>query len=225
MPDMSIGMLRSGTKPGDMVIRVNTGGVIGGAISTMTNSEFVHGGLAVGENYLIEVNGGLNPDSTGSRLLANIYKTSLYSDDLNGNEYVVYRHLDTNLAEQVAIEASPFVKAGVDVSWSYNLGDALGETCMPTSPGDIDRAELARRAGYVNFGIDEDESVLAVAQREKLNFFCTQWMVWIYNITADKMRKGFSLGISPKQALPGVLVKALDESPYFKYTGKISKSP
>ena len=75
MPNMNIGMIRSATKPGDMLIRVFTGGVIGAVIKGASDgSPFVHGGLAVGQNRMVEVNGGLasNKHSGQGRLLANI---------------------------------------------------------------------------------------------------------------------------------------------------------
>jgi len=220
-----MGMLRTGTKPGDMVIRVKTGSfmqtgdAIAGVISTMTNnSEYVHGGLAVGGNDVIEVSGGLNPDANGSRILANIYKSNLESGDLIHNQYVVYRCINQRLAEQVAIEAFPFVKAGVDSSWGYNTGGGLSAVAFTST---LTHEEEMRRAGYVNYSIDENESVLAVAQKEKANWFCTEWMVWMYNVTADKMRQHISIGIQPKDALPGPLVEALDSCSSFKYMGKI----
>lgn len=211
MPDMHLGMRRGATRPGDMVIRINDGGIIGGVIGGLTKSEFVHGGLAVGQNRLIEVNGGLNPDSTGKgRILANIYMTDLMTD-LKQNSYVVYRCNDAALAEQVAIEAYPFVREGDNKSWGYNLSAAVKSLAGAPAP----------ETGKFLF-IDENESVLAVAMQEKKNWFCTQWMVWMYNKTAEKMRKGISIGVDPKAAYPKALVDALDRCPLFTYQGKIT---
>lgn len=209
MPDLNILMLRTSTKPGDMVIRINTGGMIGGAISVASGSEFVHGGLAIGDNEIVEVNGGLNPDSTGKgRILANIYKTNI-TTDLRDNDYVVYRCNDTELAKQVAIEAAPFVVSGSNSSWGYNLTGAVSSLMSPS----------------VNTGqflyIDENESVLAVARKENRNFFCTEFMVWIYLKTAEKLKKPVSIGVAAKDAYPGALVAALDKSSSFTYIGAI----
>ena len=164
MPDLNVLMPREKTGPGDMLIRYHapylTKGEIGmdpigGFISTASKSPFVHGGLAIGGNEVVEVNGGLNPDSSGnSRILANIYKTNL-TTDLKDNDYVVYRCRDTTLAKQVAIEATVFVKAGTEESWGYNLIDALKSLGSP-SPD----------TGQFLF-VDENESVLSVAMRRK----------------------------------------------------------
>lgn len=209
MPDLNVMMQRTGTKRGDMVIRINTGGAIGGAISAMSGSEFVHGGLAIGGNEIVEVNGGLNPDSTGKgRILANIYKTNI-TTDLKDNDYVVYRCNDTDLATQVAIEASPFVASGSNSSWGYNLTGAVSSLMSPSVT-----------TGQFLY-IDENESVLSVARRENRNFFCTEWMVWVYQKTAEKMRKPLRIGIAPKDAFPGALVTALDKSSSFTYVGAI----
>lgn len=217
MPNLQIGIMRSQTQPGDMVIRLNTGGLIGGVISALTNkSQFVHGGLGAGQNRLIEVNGGLNPDSTGkNRILANIYMSDLFSPDLRTNSYVVYRCIDTDLATQVAIQAYPFVRRGYDNSWGYNLVAALKSTPvwrnLFSATTDADNVQT----------IDANESILDVAELEGKNWFCTQWMVWMYEQVAAKTGRIFNLAIRPKDAYPGALVAALDTSPMFTYQGVI----
>lgn len=219
MPNMNIGMLRDTTKPGDMLIRVFTGGIIGSLIKGVSGgSQFVHGGLAVGQNRLVEVNGGLadNRHSKQGRLLANIYLTDLF-EDLRDVTYVCYRPVDAALGEQVAIEAYPFARRGVDKSFGYNLGAAVKST-----PGwrSLFGPNTSAQTGQFRY-IDENESVLAVARREHLNFFCTQFMVWMYVKTAEKLRVAFQFPLAAKDALPGKLVAALDNSPLFTYQGVI----
>lgn len=217
MPHFNIGMIRGQTKPGDMLIRINEGTELGSihirstVVTALSHSDFVHGGIAAGQNRIIEVNGFLNPETTGkARIVANIYMTDLFSVDLRRNSYVVYRCRDERLGEQVAIEAYPFVRAGYDKSWGYNLVDALKSIIVKDK----------QSTGSLQY-IDENESVLAVAQLEAKNWFCTQWMVWMYEKTAEKMRKGISIGIRAKDAFPGALVTALDRSRDFTYEGVI----
>jgi len=219
MPNLQIGMMRGQTAPGDMLIKINTGGIISKIIQGASGSQFVHGGLAVGESRVIEVNGGLNPDNLGnSRLLANIYMTSLFSPDLRKESYVCYRCNDKDLGTQVAIEAYPFARQGYDKRWGYDIGSAVASTPIwqrlfgtPKQP-----------TGQFLY-IDENESVLAAGNRECREWFCTQWMVWMYFKTAEKMRKGFSFPLQPKLAFPGALVDALDKSSSFTYMGVIRK--
>jgi hypothetical protein len=212
-------MMRGQTGPGDMLIKVNTGGLISKIISGASGSKFVHGGLAVGQSRVIEVNGGLHPDNLGkSRLLANIYMTSLFSPDLRKESYVCYRCTDKELATQVAIGAYPFARQGYDKRWGYDVGAAIASIPIwqrlfgapPTPTGQY-------------LYIDENESILAVANRECREWFCTQWMLWMYFKTAEKLRKGFSFPIAPRVAFPGALVDALDRSPNFSYLGVIDK--
>jgi hypothetical protein len=219
MPNLQIGMMRGGTAPGDMLVKINTGGIISKIISKASSSQFVHGGLAVGQSRVIEVNGGLSPDNLGNgRLLANIYMTSLFAPDLRHESYVCYRCIDTDLATQVAIEAYPFARQGYDKRWGYDVGAAIASTpiwqrLFGTTP---------QATGQFKY-IDENESVLAAGNRECREWFCTQWMVWMYLKTAEKMRKGFSFPLQPKVAFPGALVDALDKSPSFTYIGVIAK--
>lgn len=217
MPYLNIGLMREQTKPGDLLIRINEGTDFGSihirstVVTGLSHSKFVHGGLAAGQNRIIEVNGFLNPDSTGKgRIIANIYMTDLFGVELRRNSYVVYRCRDAALAQQVAIEAHPFVRAGYDKSWGYNLIDALKSIV----------AKDKQKSGSFQY-IDANESILAVAQHEAKNWFCTQWMVWMYEKTAEKMRKGISIGIRAKDAYPGALVDALDRSRDFTYEGVI----
>ncbi|MEK6234321.1 MAG: hypothetical protein N2C14_06390, partial [Planctomycetales bacterium] len=77
-----MGMMRTQTKPGDIVIKTGTTELASKFISWITGgSDYVHGGIAVGPGTLVEVNGGLPKDSRGkSRLMANIYVTDLIKD-------------------------------------------------------------------------------------------------------------------------------------------------
>jgi hypothetical protein len=219
MPNLQIAMMRGQTAPGDMLIKINTGGIISKIISRASDSQFVHGGLAVGQNQVIEVNGGLSPDKLGNgRLLANIYITSLFSPDLRRGSYVCYRCMDTDLATQVAIEAYPFARQGYDKRWGYDVGAAIASTPIWQRLFGV----APQPTGQFLY-IGENESVLAAANHECREWFCTQWIVWMYFKTAEKMRKGFSFPLEPKVAYPGALVDALDRSTNFTYMGVIAK--
>lgn len=218
MPNMNIGMMRTQTRPGDMLIRVFTGGAIGGVISFATNdSQFVHGGIAVGQNRMVEVNGGLNADRhTGQgRILANIYLTDLMTD-LKDVTYVCYRPTDAGLGEDVAIQAYPFARRGVDKSFGYNISAAVKSTPLWRSLFGSAKGEPKE-----DMAIDENESVLSVAMAGKKSFFCTQFMVWIYGMTAKKTGRAWPFPLQAKDAYPGALVSALDASPLFAYQGVI----
>jgi hypothetical protein len=217
MPSLNIGLIRSQTQPGDMLIRINEGTKAGSihirstVVTALSHSKFVHGGIAAGQNRIIEVNGFLSADTRGKgRIGANIYMSDLFGTDLRRNSYVVYRCRDKELGQQVAIEAYPFVHAGTEKSWGYNLPGAI-KSILGKDKQDT---------GSFNY-IDENESVLSVAQHENKSWFCSQWMVWMYEKTAEKMRKGVRVGLRAKDAFPGALVEALDHSPDFTFEGVI----
>lgn len=217
-PANDVGMMRSQTKPGDIMIKLLRGGVIGNFISKLSGgSQYVHGGLAVGEGKLVEVNGGLGRDQLGkSRLLANIYVTDLMKDTRD-TAYDVWRCSDRDLAEEVAIQAYPFAAQGHKKSWGYDLIAALRSTGSGSSAKDTD-------ANRVEAYMEANESVLAVANMDKRAFFCTQFVAWMYYQAA--LRKGRSppdqfVPIASKDAIPSALVAALERSAWFSYVGTI----
>jgi hypothetical protein len=220
IPQQQYGIGREQTKPGDIMIKLNAGGVIGTVISKLTNnSAYVHGGLAVGGCRLIEVNGGLDKDKfRKSRTMANIYVTNLKTDGLD-TSYDVWRCENQELAQEVAIQAYPFAAQGMDKSWGYNLKAAVQSAGLfqwlgKKEAGDADGVAL----------LQENESVLSVANAEKRQFFCTQFVAWIYYQVA--MLKGFDppdqfIPIASKDASPAALVAALEKSAWFRYAGTI----
>jgi len=219
-PSQDIGMMRSQTKPGDLMIKLNRGGVISGFISVVSGgTEYVHGGIAVGNNKLVEVNGGLPADSTGKcRILANIYVTDLMTD-LKHEAYDVWRCDNQPLAEEVAIQAYPFAAQGRKKSWGYDLISALRSTGKGSSAKDKDASGVA---AYM----DANESILSVANMQKKTFFCTQFMTWMYYQAA--LRMGFDppdqyIPIASKDAIPKALVDALERSARFRYVGTIQR--
>src|SRR5262245_63691125 len=135
----NIGILASHLQPGDIALKLNQQATLGAgwnrwgnrsSISNLIsafsvfNPEYIHGGLAVGRGRLIEVNGGIGPDAIhGNRLTANIYLTDM-KRDLGKDSFDVWRCNDTELAEEVARQAYPFIPIGVHKSWSYNIRDA-----------------------------------------------------------------------------------------------------
>lgn len=224
MIDLKLTFKRTDTKPGDILIRLNTGGIIGETISAFTGSQLVHGGLAVGENRVIEVNGDLPPDTTGkNRFLANIYRSDL-TNELKENEYLVFRCEDQDLAARVAVEAHTFVRVGVDKGWGYNLVGAV--KALFQTPTDPERQPLLSKGQAVaNYGSistssrDEIERIL----KSKAKYFCTQWIVVMYVQTAKSISKGVTVGIDPDRALPGALAEALDKSKDFTFKGVIRR--
>lgn len=223
MPNLEKTCDRTATRPGDMLIRLHTGGIIGTVISKLTGSDSIHGGLAVGENNIIDVNGGLKPDATGSRLMANIYKSSLLSDQKD-NEYLVYRCKDAKLAEMVAIQAFPFVRVGVDKSWGYNLGGALS-SLRGKKQDDAADALLLSEAAYRSASGDEKtiQRILVDICQDNNKFFCTEWMVFMYVEAAKLLKMTVNVGIAAPKAYPGALVEALDNSADFTFEGVIRK--
>jgi len=200
------------------MIKLFRGGLIGNVISALTDrSPYVHGGLAVGDNKLVEVNGGLGPNQLGkSRLLANIYVTDLMKDTRN-TAYDVWRCGHEELAEEVAIQAYPFAAQGYKKSWGYDLIAAVRSTGRGSSAKDNDASGVA---AYV----DTNESILSVANAQKKSFFCTQFVAWMYYQGAMKM--GFDppdqfIPIASKDASPAALVAALEKSNWFQYVGTI----
>jgi hypothetical protein len=229
MPDLKKLMPRGATEPGDMIILVNTGAAISSLIEKATGSMFTHGGLGLGQNKVIHVNGGLDDGATGKRILASFYVTDMFEEEL-GSTYVVFRCNDAALAQEVAIQAAPFAKWGADTTGGtgYNVSGGLGAlgrlwTSVSESIFTNESTPLSGSSGTKGgtFGCDEDESVLAVAQKAQQKFFCTEWMVYMYVKTAKLKGKTFSLPIQAKDAIPGTLVDALEKSTFFRYVGAI----
>lgn len=239
-----MGILRNQTQPGDIVLKLyprsNLGAgwnkwgsrnPIGALIKSLSakNDEYGHGGLAVGPGKLVEVNGGLPKDSLGkSRLMANIYVTDL-EKDTRSDSYDVFRCVDSELAERVAIEAFPFAAQGKDKSWNYNLTDAL----KSTGHGKLGRflsmiGMLSDTSGNspvpegYQVMLEEGATALDVANLEKRQFFCTQFVVWLYNLVAEKECGRFPvIPLRAADAYPGALAEALNRSGIFYYAGSI----
>jgi len=219
-PGHDFGIMRSQTKPGDVMIKLNRGGAISGFISLVSGgTEYVHGGIAVGDNKLVEVNGGLGRDQLGkNRVLANIYVTDLMKD-LKDTAYDVWRCSNQTLAEEVAIQSYPFAAQGHKKSWGYDLIAALRSTGSGSSAKDKDATSVA---AY----IDANESILSVANMQKKTFFCTQFIAWMYYQAALKLRHDPPdqfIPIASKDAIPRALVNALESSPWFTYVGTIQR--
>jgi len=237
----NVGILVADLKPGDVVIKLNQSANLGAGwnhwgeksfISNVisgfcvVNSEYVHGGLCVGQGRLIEVNGGIPPDNIhGRRVMANIYLTDL-KRDLRKDSYDVWRCKDVELAEEVARQAYPFVPVGVHKSWSYNLLDVatavgLGPLAKALLPGTSFDAKSGVPTGAP---LPEKASAIDIAVAEKLRFYCTQFVVWLYNTVSLRILKRGQPAIlmNDKEALPGYLAEVLHKrSANFMYVGAL----
>lgn len=235
-----IGLLASDLKPGDIVLKLNqratlgagwnkwgSRSVIGNLISAFSafNPEYVHGGLAVGQGRLIEVNGGIGPDDiNGNRLFANIYLTDV-KRDLGKDSYDVWRCNDAELAEEVARQAYPFVPVGVNKSWSYNIRDAAIGVGANWAAKLFGHGLLDSTSGKKKEGpLPEKASAVEIAAWEKRRFYCTQFVVWLYNVTSARIlnRGRGAILMSDQEAYPGYLAEVLHKrSSNFSYVGAI----
>jgi hypothetical protein len=236
----NVGILVSSLQPGDVVIKLNqranlgvgwqkwgSRSVIGNLISgfSVINPEYVHGGLSVGQGRLIEVNGGIGPDDiNGNRLTANIYLTDI-KRDLAKDSYDVWRCKDTVLAEEVARQAFPFIPIGVHKSWSYNIRDALTSVGMNAAAKVFGRGPLAASSGKPAEGpLPQNASAVEIASSEKRRFYCTQFVVWLYNtVSRDILKRGRgAILMNDREAYPGYLAEVLHKrSANFMYVGAI----
>jgi hypothetical protein len=235
-----VGILASTLQPGDIVIKLNqkaklgTGwnqwgsrSIIGNLISgfSVFNPEYVHGGLSVGQGRLIEVNGGIPADNiNGSRLMANIYLNDITRDGKK-DSYDVWRCNDPELAEEVARQAYPFVAAGVTKSWSYNIRDAAESVGQKVLAKVLGHGPLASTSGARPAGpLPQKASALDIAIWEKKRFYCTQFVVWLYNVVSERIlgRGRGAILMGDQEAYPGYLAEVLQKrSSNFSYAGAI----
>jgi hypothetical protein len=192
------------------------------------NPEYVHGGLAVGQGRLVEVNGGLTADNiSGTRFFANIYLTDI-ARDLASSSYDVWRCKDSELAEQVAIQAYPFVYQGVQKGWGYNLRDALSSVGLKTASQVLGHGALGSTSGKpAQAPQRENPDALDIAISEGRRFFCTQFVVWLYNVVSSRiLRRGRgAILMDDNEAYPGYLAEVLHKrSSNFIYLGCIRSS-
>lgn len=204
-----------------MMIRVDTGDVLGSLISKLQGeSDFVHGGLAIGAGQMVEVNGGLGVSRKyGQRMTANIYRTRLHKENKRV-KYVVYRPVNEDLGLNVAKEAVDFATEGEQAAWGalgYNLKAGIQSLDVYKGRFGDKSAEKKNRNVFLN----QNESVVSMARREGKSFFCTQWMVWMYLMVSKQTKTFYNFNMAPKDALPGRLVAALDRSSDFTYKGCI----
>src|SRR6266478_7589409 len=236
----NMGILVSSLQPGDVVLKLNqkanlgagwnrwgSRSVIGNLISgfSVINPEYVHGGLSVGQGRLIEVNGGIGPDDiNGNRLTANIYLTDI-KRDLAKDSYDVWRCKDTALSEEVARQAYPFIPIGVHKSWSYNIRDALTSVGLGAAAKVLGRGPLGASSGNRQEGpLPEKASAVEIAIWEKRRFYCTQFVVWLYNtVSARILNRGHgAILMNDQEAYPGYLAEVLHKrSSNFSYVGAI----
>lgn len=236
----NVGILAANLQPGDVVIKLNqkanlgagwnrwgSRSVIGNLISGFSafNPEYVHGGLAVGEGKLIEVNGGIPPDNiNGGRLMANIYLTDV-KRDLSASSYDVWRCNDQELSKEVAQQAFPFIPAGVNKSWSYNIRDATTSVGLNVAAKIFGHGPLGATSGKKKEEpLPEKPSALDIATSEQRRFYCTQFVVWLYNVVSARIlgRGRGAILMDDKEAYPGYLAEVLHKrSSNFSYVGAI----
>jgi hypothetical protein len=235
-----MGILVSSLQPGDIVLKLNqranmgagwnkwgSRSVIGNLISGFSafNPEYVHGGLSVGQGRLIEVNGGIPADAiNGNRLMANIYLTDI-KRDLGKDSYDVWRCNDVELAEAVAQQAFPFIPEGVNKSWSYNIRDAAKSVGLNVAAKIFGHGPLGATSGKREEGpLPEKASAVDIAIFEKRRFYCTQFVVWLYNTVSERILKRGrgAILMSDQEAYPGYLAEVLHKrSANFSYLGAI----
>jgi len=235
-----IGLLANDLKPGDVVLKLNQRSILGAGWSTwgsrsvisnlisafsVFNPEYVHGGLSVGQGRLIEVNGGIGPDDiNGNRLLANIYLTDV-KRDLGKDSYDVWRCKDVELAQEVARQAYPFIPVGVNKSWSYNIRDAATGVGANWAAKIFGHGPLDSTSGKKKEGpLPEKPSAVEIAAWEKRRFYCTQFVVWLYNVTSSRIlnRGRGAILMDDREAYPGYLAEVLHRrSSNFHYVGAL----
>ncbi len=239
----TIGILPRNLKPGDIALKMNQQANLGpgwnkwgnkslvsNLISDLSpfNPEYVHGGLSVGEGRLVEVNGGLTADNvSGSRFFANIYLTDI-ARDVASTSYDVWRCKDTELAGEVARQAYPFVYQGVKKGWGYNLRDALSSVGAKKASNVLGHGALGATSGKpAPAPLPANPDALDIAISEGRRFFCTQFVVWLYNIVSSRiLRRGRgAILMDDSEAYPGYLAEVLHKrSSNFIYLGCIRGS-
>jgi hypothetical protein len=235
-----VGILPLNLRPGDIALKMNqqaklgagwsrwgSKSIISNAISAFTtiNPEYVHGGLAVGQGRLVEVNGGLTADNiNGTRLFANIYLTDI-ARDVASASFDVWRCKDTELANEVARQAYPFVYQGTLKGWGYNLRDAASSVGWKTAGQVLGHGSLGATSGKpAPAPARENPDALDIAISERRRFFCTQFVVWLYNVVSSRIlhRGRGAILMDHKEAYPGYLAEVLHKrSSNFVYLGCI----
>ncbi len=236
----TIGILPISLKPGDIALKMNqqanlgpgwdkwgSRSIIANIISGLSgcNPEYVHGGLCVGQGRLVEVNGNLRADNvSGSRFFANIYLTEIARDTATVS-YDVWRCTDTELAQEVAIQAYPFVYQGALKSWGYNLGDALSSVGLTTASRVHSHGPPGAASGKPEKApVGKKPDALDIAISEGRRFFCTQFIVWLYNVVSFRIlgRGRNAIPLNDELAYPGMLAEVLhNRSSNFIYVGCI----
>ena len=228
------GMLRSQVRPGDVMLKLNTSGLIPGVISKTTHSEYVHGGIGGEGGTIYDVNGGLPDDQiSGKRLLPNVYRSSLQQDNQMKTAYRVWRCTNVPIVDIVHREAAPFVAVGTNSRWRYNfhvvtrvvgaiVGSATNKVFTHKKNREIDEQKLNIERLVVSNG----GSFIDAAKQTNRDFFCTEWIVWMYLLASYKAaqeghRQSLQLNIRPYEAIPNNLAQALINSPDFTLMGNI----
>ena len=226
-------MTRDDVMPGDVMLKLNTGGLVGNIIGSSTQSEYVHGGIA-GQGTIYDVNGGLATDwINGKRLLPNIYRTSLEETSQLKTAYQVWRCIKTPIVNIVHREAAAFVAVGTQKRWNYNFH--VVDRVATRIVGNITALAFGHNK---TIGIDEKKldnerlfianggSFVGAAKQTNRSFFCTEWIVWMYLLASYKAaqegyRQGLELNIRPYEAIPKDLARKLNDSPDFTAIGII----
>jgi hypothetical protein len=179
---------------------------------------YIHAGLAVGDDMSVEVQGALGKGQS----YPSVYEVDLRKIIFPETYYEVWRFFTPWLPIDVAEEAKNFVdqagKANPKTGMGYGLLSAFRSTDIS-----IFRSHLKQDT----YPADKKTSLWDHAVATKGKFFCSEFVVWLYNQVA--WREGFTpanqfIGISSSEANPNALGDALIKSEGWSCLGYIDMS-
>lgn len=180
-------------------------------------NHYIHAGLAVGDDKAVEVQGGLGQGQS----YPSVYEIDLRSIIFPETYYEVWRLVagppflgvgrpygpSPFLPSEVAQEAKKFVTKAAKANPKTGMGYGLLSAFRSTDIG-IFRSHLSQDV----YPADKKISLWDHAVATKGKFFCSEFVVWMYNQVAWRM--GFTpanqyLGINSSEANPNALGDAL----------------
>jgi hypothetical protein len=173
-------------------------------------------------------------------LLGKLQKTNLFDQDHVLLDHIVYRIRDEELSKMVAFYAQELTKydASKGVAGEYNLLSALTSGFNFTKSAgksekekEKEKVEKAEKVGLLRDEFRNPEGKLKggpdpvqqfLKRRDSQCFYCTEFMAWLINATADSLgHRSKPLKMDAAEALPQALVEILDENPGdFAYIGQ-----
>jgi hypothetical protein len=210
---------------GDIMLKMKGKGfdVIETFISTVQDrhggfkdSFYTHAGIYVGAKEMIEVTGG-----NEQGLLGNFMKTSLMKEN-KGLEYEVWACTDEKLCYHVRMFAFPFVNQGNDmgIAGHYDLKGALSSVGLSGKEEKKFGNPGGQATPYGTFQ-NKREPYDIWKGMESPSFFCSEFIIWLYNQTAMYLNKPPPFAISSQSCVQG-LKQGLENNSKFKLTGILS---